>query len=128
MRIRTPTSPLSPTLWFAVMGAPFAWLFQFTVSYWLAEARCSVAGHDSDYAIDPWVIAAGAVAFAVGALALATAIGIWRTTSDVEEDANPPLGRVHFLATIGIAVAPLFLAIIAMNSVGVGVLESCNQS
>jgi hypothetical protein len=128
MRISTPTSPLSPVLWFAVAGAPLAWLSQFTVSYWLAEARCSVSGQDAGYSIDPWVIAAGAAAFVVGAMALATAIAIWRATIDVEEDDSPPLGRVHFLATIGLAVAPLFLAIIAMNSVGVGVLEACHQS
>jgi hypothetical protein len=128
MRLSVPTSPVSPRLWFAVAGAPLAWLFQFTVSYWLAEARCSVAGRSSDYAIDPWVIATGAASFAVGVFALATAVAIWRATSDTDDDDDPPLGRVHFLASIGIAVAPLFLAIIAMNSVGVGVLESCNQS
>jgi hypothetical protein len=128
MRITVPTSASSPLLWFAVAGAPAAWLFQFGVSYWLAEARCSVSGRDAGYSIDPWVIAAGGVALAVGALALTVAIGIWRATSDADHDTQPPLGRVHFLATIGIAIAPLFLAIIAMNAVGVGILESCNQS
>lgn len=128
MRISAPTSAQSPLLWFAVGGAPLAWLLQFTVSYWLAEARCSVSGQSAEYSIDPWVIATGAICFAIGALALAAAVAIWRATADVEHDDSPPLGRVHFLATIGIAIAPLFLAIIAMNSVGVGVLEACQQS
>lgn len=121
-----PTSPRSPVVWFAVIGAPAAWAFEFGVSYWLAEARCSVAGRDAGFSIDPWVVAAGAIGLAIGGAALVTALVLRRATDGA--DSNPPLGRVHFLAVIGVALSPLFLAIIAMNTVGVGVLESCAQS
>ena len=37
-------------------------------------------------------------------------------------DEAPPKGRVHFLATVGVAIAPLFFFIIVMSGVGVAVL------
>jgi hypothetical protein len=39
----------------------------------------------------------------------------------------PPKGRVHFLATVGIAIGPLFFLIIVMSGVGVAVLQDCRQ-
>ena len=40
----------------------------------------------------------------------------------------PPAGRTHFLAMIGMAITPLFLAMIAMSSAGAVVFRGCVQS
>ena len=70
----------------------------------------------------PILAAAAAIA------AAATAVALFRATAAAEAEGAPPAGRTHFLAIVGMAIAPLFLAIIVMNGVGVLVLSSCSQS
>jgi hypothetical protein len=126
--ILSPTSPTSPVLWYAVLGAPTAWALEFWIGYWAAEARC---GRPGDHvAVDTVtltvVVGVLAMGFAIGALL--TSIVLWRRTSDTEVKGPPPRGRVRFLAAVGMTVAPLFIALIAMTSAGVLVLLPCNQS
>ena len=40
----------------------------------------------------------------------------------------PPKGRLPFLAIVGMAITPLFLAIILMDGLGVVFLPECSQS
>ena len=44
------------------------------------------------------------------------------------EGVTPPLGRVHFLAMIGLTVNLLALAIIVMTGIGAPLLPVCQQS
>jgi hypothetical protein len=126
--ILSPTSPVSPVLWYAVLGAPTAWALEFWIGYWAAEARCGRPG--SHVAVDTaaWTIVVGIVALAVAIGALATAIALWRRTSGTDVKGPPPQGRIRFLAAVGMTVGPLFITLIAMTSVGVLVLMPCNQS
>src|SRR5205085_1896442 len=41
-----PDSPVSPVLWFAVLGAPGAYATQLGLGYWLTEAQCSPTGDE----------------------------------------------------------------------------------
>jgi hypothetical protein len=120
----------SVLLWFGLLGAPAAWTVQFLIGYWLSEVGCSRGG-DSGLAVDGWTIAATAVAAALAVLAEVAAITMFRATRGVRgvggSDEPPPKGRVHFLAVIGIVIAPLFFFIIVMSGVGVVVLENCHQ-
>jgi hypothetical protein len=117
-------------LWFGLLGAPAAWTAQFLVGYWLSEVGCSRGG-DSGLAVDGWTIAATAVAAVLALLAELCAIRTFRATRGVRgvggSDEPPPKGRVHFLAVVGIVIAPLFFFIIVMSGVGVVVLEDCHQ-
>lgn len=126
--ILSPTSPVSPVLWYAVLGAPTAWALEFWIGYWAAEARCGRPG--SHVAVDTaaWTIIVGALALAFATGALATAVVLWRRTSDAEVKGPPPRGRIRFLAAVGMTVGPLFITLIAMTSVGVLILMPCNQS
>jgi hypothetical protein len=110
--------------WFGALGAPFAWTLQFLVGFFFAEAACNEAGTRWSVPVDGAAIAATAVAAAVAVLAGLSALAVFRETRDEKE---PPLGRVHFLATIGMVVSLLFLFIIVMNGVGVAVLANCHQ-
>jgi hypothetical protein len=127
MRVRVPQSPASPLLWYAVLGAPVAWAAQFAISYWVTQAKCSVAGERWGISIDAWAIASTVAAVAVAAGAGLVALGLFRATRDDDLEGRPPGGRTRFFAAIGLAVMPIFLAIILLNGIG-AVVQSCGQS
>jgi len=127
MRVRTPSSPTSPVLWYAVLGAPAAWAAQFAISYWVTEAKCSVAGERWGISVDAWVVALTVLAVAVAAGGGLVALGLLRATSDDDFEGAPPGGRTRFFAAVGLAVTPLYLAIIVLNGIG-SVIQSCGQS
>jgi hypothetical protein len=117
--------------WFGTLGAPFAWTLQFLVGFSLAEAACNEAGTRWGVPVDGATIAATAAAAAVAILAGLSALVMFRETRHARgkggAEEKPPLGRVHFLATVGVVISPLFLFIILMNGVGVVVLSNCQQ-
>lgn len=126
--ILSPTSPVSPVLWFAVLGAPSAWALQFWIGYWATTARCDRPGYATPVDLTAWTIVIGLAALAVAFGALATSIALFRRTVDAESEGPPPDGRIKFLAIVGMAVAPLFIVVIAMTSSGVLVLMPCTQA
>ena len=127
MKVRVPHSPASPLLWYAVLGAPIAWGLQFAISYWVTEAKCSVAGGRWGISVDAWVIVLTVLAAALAMGGWLVALGLFQATGDDELDSAPPGGRTRFLAALGLAIAPIFLAIILLNGIG-AVVQSCTQS
>ncbi len=114
-------------LWLGVFGAPAAWAIQHVSGFALTEARCrEAAGGGWSLNMDAWTIAVSATAAAVAVAALAAAIVTFRATRGAESE--PPAGRIHFLAVIGITIAPLFLAMILMSGLGAIFLPECVQS
>jgi hypothetical protein len=127
MRIRAPQSPTSPLLWYSVLGAPIAWASQFAVSYWVTQAKCSVAGERWGISVDTWAIALTVVAAVLAVGGWLVALWLFRATGDDDVDGAPPGGRTRFMAAVGLAIAPIFLAIILLNGIG-AVAQSCGQS
>ena len=127
MKVRVPHSPASPLLWFSVLGAPFAWAAQFGISYWVTEAKCSVAGERWGISVDAWVIALTVLAAAVALGGWLVALGLFQATASDDLDSSPPGGRTRFMAAVGLAIAPIFIAIILLNGIG-SVVQSCTQS
>jgi len=113
-------------LWFGVLGAPAAWVAQFLFGYAVTEAACDAAGTKWGIPVDAWAAIATVVAGVIAVLAGAAAVAMFRTTR--RSGSEPPAGRIHFLATIGLTVAPLFLCIIVLNGVGAIVLANCHQA
>jgi hypothetical protein len=128
-RVSLPAEALS---WFGLLGAPSAWVLQFLVGYGATEAACSEAGARWGVAVDGITVVATALGATVAVLAELAAISVWRDTRAAEgsggSEEPPPRGRIHFLATVGIVIAPLFLAIILMSGLGVIILPECRQS
>jgi hypothetical protein len=126
--MRLPRSSI--LLWFGLLGAPAAWVVQFLVGYWLTEVGCS-AGGDRGLAVDGWTTVATVVAAVLAVIAELAAITMFRETRGARgkdgSEEPPPKGRTHFLAVVGMAVAPLFFFIIVMSGVGAVVLENCHQ-
>jgi hypothetical protein len=124
----SPDSPVSAQVWFAVLGAPAAWTAQFAIGYWTTELHCNPYQEHWDVALGTWTTVATAVAALVALGAGLTAMSLFRRTREVEESDAPPPGRIHFLATVGLAVTPLFLLLIAMTALGVLIHIPCGQS
>jgi hypothetical protein len=112
--------------WYGLLGAPFAWTLFHVVGVGIAMGVCSPVGARVDATLQPWsiVLTAAAVAVAFGAL-LAAGL-VYLSTRGVEDDAAPPVGRIHFLAVIGLTITPLFIAIILMSGIG-GTSLGCRQ-
>jgi hypothetical protein len=128
MRIEPPRSAVSPLLWFAVLGAPLAWVAEFAIGYWATQTDCSVPGHGWDVHLNAWGIVLMAAAFLVSMGAGLTAVGLFRGTQDAEVEGSPPEGRVRFLSIIGMTVTVLFTFIIVMTGLGIVILPNCRQS
>ena len=126
MNLRPPKSPTSPLLWFAVLGAPFAWGIQFGIGYWITQAQCSLSGSGWESSSQAWTIVLTVAAAVVALSAGLVATVLFRATSEVEKDDPPPDGRTHFLAIVGMAITPLFTFIIVMNGVGVSIHAPCH--
>lgn len=112
--------------WFGVLGAPTAWTLQLWSGAGLSIAVCSEAGRSWDVPVDALVTAITALATATAAFAGASAVSVFRATGDAP--AEPPAGRVHFLATIGMTVSFLFGCLIVMTGLGIVLLDLCHQS
>lgn len=121
-----PESPVSPVLWFAVLGAPGAYSVQLGVGYWLTEAACSPTGDQWGISLSAWAIVVTALAALVAVGAGLTSIWLYRRHGDRHDP--PPAGRVAFLAAVGMTVSTLFLVLILMTGVGVVTFRVCNQS
>ena len=128
MKLRAPTSPTSPLMWFAVAGPPVAWGLQFAIGYWISQAHCSQGTSGWTGVGQAWAIALTVVAATVALSAGLVSVALFRATQDADHDEGPPAGRTHFLAIVGMTITPLFTFIIVMNGVGVGVLSPCSQS
>jgi hypothetical protein len=113
-------------LWFGLLGAPAAWTLQHVTGYALTEATCGEAGSSGwDVHLDAWTIAVVASAALVAVAAGGAAALTYRATRDAGDE--PPAARVRFLAVIGMAIAPLFLAMILMSGLGTLFLDHCRQ-
>ena len=111
-------------LWLGVLGAPAAWTAQHVTGYALTEAACGRAGWDVH--MDAWTVAVTAAA-ALVALASGTAAALTYRATRATESSEPPAARIRFLAVIGMAIAPLFLAMILMSGLGSVLLVECRQ-
>jgi ubiquinol-cytochrome c reductase cytochrome c subunit len=116
----TPDSAASPLLWFAVLGAPLGWAVQFAVGYWLAASGCSPGGGELfGTSLEVWMAPLTALALAAALGAALTALRLYRGSSGASDYDAPPPGRIRFLSVVGLAIAPLFLAMIALTAIGV---------
>ena len=122
----------SALMWFALLGAPAAWTLEQVAGYALTEAACGKAGAHWSVPVDGATAAVTAAAAVIAVLAGLAALRVWRDTRPADgaggAEESPPRGRVHFLATVGIVIAPLFLSMILMGGLASVLLANCLQS
>lgn len=131
--------PLPSTwlVWFAVLGGAVAWLTQFIANLFISFAKCN--GMQSQRAVPlvtlSVVLSVAAVVVTLAAEALSLRLFVQtQTLAHVAQDefegrgSAPPVGRINFLATVGLLVNFLALAIVVMTAIGVPLLTGCQQS
>jgi hypothetical protein len=112
-------------VWLGVLGGPTAWALQLWTVTGLTLAACSAAGRAGNVPVDGLAVAVTTVAAVIAAFAGASAFSVLRATRDAPD--APPAGRVHFLATIGVAVSFLFGCLIVMTGLGIVFHDGCHQ-
>jgi hypothetical protein len=108
----------------AALGAPLAWAAQHVIGFALGDAECGTAGQDLAFGL--WTVVVMAAAAAVALAGGGAAVVAYRATRGAGDEL--PAARIRFLAVIGLAITPLFLALILMNGIGALVLPGCRQS
>ena len=112
--------------WYGLLGAPLAWTVFHVVGVGIATGACSAWGLRAGTGVQPATLALTFACLAVAVGGLLAAGVVYLSTRGVEEEGPPPAGRIHFLAVIGLAIAPLFIAIILMAGLG-GTALGCEQ-
>ncbi|MGI8712602.1 MAG: hypothetical protein ACR2NR_05335 [Solirubrobacteraceae bacterium] len=122
-------------MWFGVMGGGTAFAIQFVAGLAFTFAQCGRSGR-TDVPVQSWQTALSAAGVLVGLTAMGTALRLYRASAvgDIPahlregDDAPPPIGRIHFLATVGLLVNLLAVTIMIMTAVGAPLLQQCQQS
>jgi hypothetical protein len=129
--------PSTALLWFGVLGGAVAWGTQFVGGLAFTFAQCNAPAGRWALPVQTWQVALSAAGILVGLTAAAVSVSIYRRTKDVDDVAAgerdglgdaPPLGRINFLATTGLLVNALALAIMLMTAIGAPLLRVCQQS
>jgi hypothetical protein len=117
---------LNALVWFGVLGGALTWAAQFVFGMQLGLARCESPNARFQLPVDSWAIGLAVAAVVVALLAEIAAIGAFRATREAKDEISAQ--RIHFLATVGMTINPLVLAIAVMSGIGVPVLTLCQQS
>jgi hypothetical protein len=132
MKVRGRQIPLDALMWVGLLAAPGAWVGQFVFGFGVTQAACGLGGSRWGIPVDDWTAAATGVAAAIAVVGGVAAVAAFRATREAEgtggAEEPPPVGRIHFLATVGMAITPLFLFIILMSGLGVVALPDCQQA
>jgi hypothetical protein len=128
LRLDPPASAGALSQWFAMAGAATAWGFQHAFGYWVSVGNCNQESTGWGSGAEFWTIAASATAALIAISAGLVAVALFRGTLEAETHGQAPPGRVRFLAIVGMAVTPLFLAIILMSGVGASIVSPCQTS
>lgn len=129
--------PRSALVWFAVGGGAVAWALQHVAGLAFSFAQCNQPVTRWRLSVQTWQAAVAAGALLIALASMGAAMWLFRRTYQVgdvfeEERAGggtgPPIGRVHFLAIVGVIVNFLSMAIIVMDGIGAPLLRLCQQS
>ena len=112
--------------WFGLFAGPVAFAIEHVVGFFAAAADCNpVQWSLPQHSIELAAMAAAALVIvsAEGAALLA-----FRASRAVGWEAEPPLGRIHFLSTAALIVGPLFLTLVLLSGLGAAAHPNCHQS
>jgi hypothetical protein len=124
MVTRTTTDRLvSAMQWYAVLGAPLAWAVQLVLGYYYTQAACGRGDIRLGHGIHAPEAALAAAMALIAAGAWATAVILRRGTS--KGRVADPIGRVRFLADVGLVAGAIFFALIAFTGAGEIAIPEC---
>lgn len=126
--------PSNLVVWFGVAGGAVAFAVQFVAGLTFSFAHCNASG--ADLPARAWQVGLAAGGVIVGIASTAVAAMIFLRTYRIGDlfgqerrgdGSAPPLGRIHFLAILGLTVNFLVLVIMVLDAVGTG-LHGCMQT
>ncbi len=126
-------------VWFGVLGGGLAWAAQHVAGYALGIAQCDPPIPRWQISVHWWQAGLACAALLVALAALLVSLRLFLRTrggDDLEiydpvargDTTVEPVGRVQFLALVGLTVNPLVIAIIVMDGIGAPLLSLCHQS
>jgi hypothetical protein len=124
-------------VWFGVLGGASAWAVQFVANLFLSFAECNAPAGRWHVPVHGLQIGLSVAAILIGLAAEAVSLWLYMRTVRVDhvaeaerhgEGSAPPTGRINFLATVGLTVNFLALAIIVMTAIAAPLLPVCQQS
>jgi hypothetical protein len=122
-------------VWFAVGGGCVAWAIQFVIGLAFGDAECNQAGRGVPVHVGQ--LAASAVAAVVTLASLGAALRLFQNTyraGDIfaeerrGDGATPPVGRINFLAIVGLTVNFLVLVLIVIQGIAPSLQPTCLQT
>jgi hypothetical protein len=129
--------PSDRLVWFGVLGGAGAWAVQFVANLFFSFAQCNAPAGRWHLPVHGWQIGLSVAAILVGLAAEGVSLWLYLRTFRIDhvaeaerhgEGSAPPTGRINFLATVGLTVNFLSLAIIVMTAIGAPLLPVCQQS
>jgi hypothetical protein len=129
--------PSTVLVWFGVLGGAVAWATQFVAGLAFTFAQCNAPPGRWELPVQTWQSALAIAGVVVGLASVAVCVRLYRQTRDIDDAAEterlgegtpPPVGRINFLATTGLLVNVLALAIMIMTAAGAPFLRLCQQS
>jgi hypothetical protein len=129
--------PSTAIVWFAVLGGGAAWATQFVANLFISFAKCNGMQGQRAVPLRTLSVVLSVAAIAVALAAEGAALRLFVRTSALDHVAQdefegrgstPPVGRINFLATVGLLVNFLALAIVVMTAIGTPLLNGCQQS
>lgn len=130
-------APSTALIWFGVLGGAVAWATQFVAGLTFTWAQCNAPPGRWQLPVQTWQSALSIAGVVVGLVATAVCARLYRRTRNLDHAAAierlgrgspPPVGRINFLATTGLLVNMLALAIMIMTAIGAPFLNLCQQA
>ena len=104
--------------WFGLFAGPLAFAAQHVAEVFTSLADCNPAGNGWAVPQHPLQLGFTVAAAVVVVAAEAAAYAAFRETREIDQEGEPPLGRIRFLATASLVIGPLFLALVLLSGLG----------
>lgn len=133
----TARQPSNLLLWFGVLGGGAAWTIEFVAGLYFTWAQCNQPDGRTQLPLREWQTGLAAGGALVGLIALGVCLWIYLSTHRIGDVAGeerrgdgypPPVGRVHFLAVVGMTVNVIVIVIMVITAIGAPNLALCQQS
>jgi heme/copper-type cytochrome/quinol oxidase subunit 2 len=121
------TRRVDTLVWFGLVAAPVAWTAQHALSFGVSEAHCDPTGRQWGIPLTTWLTSLTVAAGLIVLAGLAASVLAYRQVQEAGEDDDPPAGRARLMAVFGIAIAPIFLALVLLDGIGSLLLDTCRQ-